>query len=149
MRTICGVEELMAAVDEELGTSSWFDVTQERIDAFAAATGDRYWLHVDPVRAAGTELGATIAHGLLTLSLGPTFTWSIVAFEGFDFMLNYGYDKVRFISPVQVGARIRMRLRLEEIDTRERGVRARLVQTFEREDSGIVCVAEQIMFLVP
>src|SRR3954471_20462660 len=109
MRTIDGVDELQAAVGEEMGVSDWYEVTQERIDVFAQATGDDYWLHTEPDRAADSPMGTTIAHGLLTLGLGPGWTNAIVTFEGFALRLNYGYEKVRFPAPLPVGSRVRMR----------------------------------------
>src|SRR5213592_4772372 len=100
MLTISGLDELRAKVGEELGVSEWHEVTQERIDAFAEATEDHQWIHVDPERAAETPFGGTIAHGLYTLSLGPKFSYAMFSLEGFTCGLNYGYDKVRFPAPV-------------------------------------------------
>src|SRR4051812_22823483 len=100
MRTIQGMDELVAAEGEELGASDWQQVTQGDIDAFAAATGDHYWIHTDPERAKAGPMGSTIAHGLYTLSLGPRFNYGVFEIKGFSMMLNYGYEKVRFISPV-------------------------------------------------
>jgi acyl dehydratase len=149
MRTIRGIEELAAAEGGELGVSDWHKVTQERIDAFAAATGDTYWIHTDPERAKAGPLGSTVAHGLYTLSLGPRFMYSIVAFEGFSTTLNYGYDKVRFIAPVPVDARVRMRPRLTGVKRVTGGAHAALVQTFEIEGGDKpACVAESILRFV-
>jgi acyl dehydratase len=149
MRTISGIDELRASVGEELGVSAWHDITQERIDAFADATGDDYWIHVDPERAAASELGGTIAHGLLTLSLGPMFTYSLVRFEGFSVTLNYGYEKVRFPAPLPTGSRVRMRSRLVEVVDVSGGAQASLLQTFERDGSDKpVCVATSIVRFV-
>ncbi len=77
----------------------WYDITQERINAFAEATNDHQWIHVDPERAASSPLGSTIAHGLFSLSLGPQFSYQLIHFDGFAHSLNYGYDKVRFQLP--------------------------------------------------
>lgn len=146
MRTIEGLAELQRAVGEELGVSSWRAVTQESVNAFAEATDDRYWLHTDPERARATPLGSTVAHGLFTLSLGPSFTYEIVAFRGFPMTLNYGYEKVRFPAPLPVGSRVRMRCRLLEASPTGDGATARLAQTFEREGADKpVCVAEQVL----
>jgi acyl dehydratase len=145
-RVIRGLAELRAAVGEELGVSAWQVVSQEKIDAFAETTGDRYWVHVDRKRAAEGPLGTTIAHGLLTLSLGPAFTYSIVSFEGFSLVLNYGYEKVRFIAPVPTGSEVRMRSALQELDDVPGGVRARLRQTFELRDAEKpACVADSVL----
>jgi acyl dehydratase len=149
MRTITGMDELLAAEGEELGVSDWHDITQDRIDAFADATGDHYWIHVDPKRAAESPLGSTIAHGLLTLSLGPMFTYSIVTFEGFSITLNYGYEKVRFPAPLPVGSRVRMRSELAEVKQSPGSAQATMRQTFEREGGEKpVCIAQQVIHLV-
>src|SRR5215210_4103824 len=103
MRTITGLDELRAAEGQTLGTSSWHDVTQEAIDAFADVTGDHQWIHVDVERAKETPFGGTIAHGYYTLSLSPMLNDEIMAFDGFAFMLNYGLGKVRFPAPLPVG----------------------------------------------
>lgn len=148
-RTIRGSEALEALVGHEVGPSGWFEVSQAAIDAFADATGDRYWVHVDPERAAASPAGGTIAHGLLTLSLGPGFTYSLLAFEGFSLMLNYGYERVRFPAPLPVGSRVRMRTRLNDLQLRDGGSQATFAQTFEREGhEKPVCVAQFVMRFV-
>jgi acyl dehydratase len=145
MLTITGVDELKGRIGQELGVSDWHEVTQAAIDAFAEATGDRQWIHVDPARAAQSPLGSTIAHGLYTLSLGPQFSYAMVSFEGFAFGLNYGYDRVRFPAPVPVGSRVRMRATLAAADDIPGGVQVKVTQTFEREGGEKpVCVAESI-----
>jgi acyl dehydratase len=145
MLTISGIDELRAKVGEELGVSEWHDVTQEEIDAFADATGDHQWIHVDPDRAAQTPWGSTIAHGLYTLSLGPKFTFALFTIEGFAFGLNYGYNKVRFPAPLPVGSRLRMRATLSSVDDVPGGVQLTITQTFEREgEDKPVCVAEAV-----
>jgi acyl dehydratase len=148
MLTISGIDELRAKVGEELGASEWHEVTQDEINAFADATGDHQWIHVDPERAAETPFGSTIAHGLLTLSLGPRFTYEAYAIEGFAFGLNYGYDRVRFPAPLHVGSRVRMRATLTSIDEVSGGIQIKVTQTFEREGTDKpVCVAEQLVRL--
>jgi acyl dehydratase len=145
MLTITGVEELKAKVGEELGVSEWHEVTQEAIDAFADATGDHQWIHVDPERAAQTPWGSTIAHGLYTLSIGPKFTFDMFTIEGFAFGLNYGYNKVRFPAPLPVNSRVRMRATLSSVDDVPGGVQLTITQTFEREgEQKPVCVAEAV-----
>jgi acyl dehydratase len=145
MLTISGIDELRAKVGEELGVSEWHDVTQEEIDAFADATGDHQWIHVDPERAAQTPWGSTIAHGLYTLSLGPKFTFAMFTIEGFAFGLNYGYNKVRFPAPLPVSSRVRMRATLSSVDDVPGGVQLTITQTFEREgEEKPVCVAEAV-----
>ena len=129
----------------EFGPSEWQEIRQERIDAFADATGDHQWIHVDPERAAASPLGGTIAHGLLTLSLAPAMTSSLLSFEGFAFALNYGYDRVRFPAPLPVGARVRMRATLASVKDIPGGAQITIVQTFEVEGGEKpVCVAESL-----
>jgi acyl dehydratase len=145
MLTISGIDELRAKVGEELGVSEWHEVTQEAIDAFADATGDHQWIHVDPDRAAQTPWGSTIAHGLYTLSIGPKFTFDLFTIEGFAFGLNYGYNKVRFPAPLPVNSRVRMRATLSSVDDVPGGVQLTITQTFEREgEEKPVCVAEAV-----
>jgi acyl dehydratase len=145
MLTISGIDELRAKVGEELGVSEWREVTQDEIDAFADATGDHQWIHVEPERAAQTPFGSTIAHGLYTLSLGPRFTFAMFTIEGFAFGLNYGYNKVRFPAPLPVDSRVRMRATLAAVDDVPGGVQLTITQTFERDGSEKpVCVAESV-----
>ena len=145
MLTISGIDELRAKVGEELGVSDWHEVTQDAINAFADATGDHQWIHVDPERAAQTPWGSTIAHGLYTLSLGPQFTFAMFTIEGFAFGLNYGYNKVRFPAPLPVNSRVRMRATLSSVDDVPGGVQLTVTQAFEREgEAKPVCVAESV-----
>ena len=145
MLTISGLDELRAKVGEELGVSDWHEVTQDAINAFADATGDHQWIHVDPERAAQTPWGSTIAHGLYTLSLGPQFTFAMFTIEGFAFGLNYGYNKVRFPAPLPVNSRVRMRATLSSVDDVPGGVQLTVTQAFEREgEEKPVCVAESV-----
>jgi acyl dehydratase len=145
MLTISGIDELRAKVGEELGVSEWHEVTQDAINAFADATGDHQWIHVDPERAAQTPWGSTIAHGLYTLSIGPKFTFDMFTIEGFAFGLNYGYNKVRFPAPLPVNSRVRMRATLSSVDDVPGGVQLTITQTFEREgEAKPVCVAESV-----
>ena len=95
MRVFTGLGEVRAAVGEHLGYSDYQVITQDDIDAFAALTGDDQWIHTDPGRAADGPFGGTIAHGLLTLSLGPRHARSIYRIDGMAMSVNYGYDKIR------------------------------------------------------
>jgi acyl dehydratase len=114
--TVHGLDELKALAGTELGTSDWIEITQERIDVFADATGDHQWIHTDPERAAAGPFGAPIAHGYLTLSLFiPLFT-GLLQVEGVSTKVNYGLNKVRFPSPVRAGSRIRLTARLTEVE---------------------------------
>ena len=145
MLTINGLDELKSMVGQELGVSDWHEVTQAEIDAFAAATDDHQWIHVDPERAKDTPFGGTIAHGLYTLSLGPKFSYAMFGLEGITFGLNYGYDKVRFPAPLPVNSKVRMRATLAEVTDVAGGVQFRVTQTFEREGGDKpVCVAESL-----
>ncbi|WP_314220961.1 MaoC family dehydratase [Streptomyces zaehneri] len=113
--TVNGLDELKKLAGSDLGTSEWIEVTQERIDTFADATGDHQWIHVDPERAAAGPFGAPIAHGYLTLSLFiPLFT-ELLEVQGVTTKVNYGLNKVRFPSPVKVGSRIRLVAVLTEV----------------------------------
>ncbi|WP_353229057.1 MaoC family dehydratase [Pseudomonas qingdaonensis] len=109
------VEELAQYVGKELGRSEWLTIDQERINLFAEATGDFQFIHVDPVKAAKTPFGSTIAHGFLTLSLIPKLMEDILVLpEGLKMVVNYGLDSVRFIQPVKVGSRVRLKVDLSE-----------------------------------
>jgi acyl dehydratase len=144
-RTFASLDELRAAVGEELGTSDWLEVDQKRIDLFAEATGDHQWIHVDPEEAATGPFGTTIAHGYLTLSLIPQFTFSLLKVEGVKMGVNYGVNKVRFPSPVPVGSRLRASSRLAEVTEVPGGAQIVTVVTIEREGGDKpVCVAETV-----
>lgn len=132
--TPASVDELQELIGQQIGPSEWHEVTQERVNAFADATGDHQWIHVDPDRAAASGLGTTIAHGLYSLSLGPAFSYALVSFEEIaENGLNYGYDKVRFPAPLPVGSRVRMTHTLIAIDEVPGGLQVRSRQSFERE----------------
>jgi len=142
--------ELAAHVGRDIGSSGWLTVDQALIDRFADVTGDRNWYHVDRERAA-RELpgGLPIAHGLLTLSLGPALAYSIYSVAGIAMALNYGYDRVRFPAPLPSGSRVRMTATLKSVSDVPGGVQVVVTQTFEREgESKPVCVAEQVARLV-
>jgi len=145
MLTLNGPDEVKAHEGEELGLSEWYLVTQEDVDAFADATGDHQWIHVDVERAKETPFGGTIAHGYYTLSLAPRFTYELFEVQGFAFGMNYGLNKVRFPAPLPVGDRVRMRLRLAAVDDVEGGVQLTSELTFEREGGDKpVCVAQSL-----
>ncbi|WP_309084755.1 MaoC family dehydratase [Chelativorans sp.] len=118
------IEQAQALVGQEVGVSSWRVVTQEMIDQFAAATDDHQFIHTDPERAAReTPYGGTIAHGFLTLSLLSTLIFEAVPpLEGTVMGMNFGFDRVRFMSPVKSGARIRGRFVLAEMKVRPSGI---------------------------
>lgn len=146
MRTFNGIDDVKSSVGEEIGVSDWYAITQEEIDRFADATDDHQWIHVDPEKARDTPFGGTIAHGLLTLSLGPKFAYGLYTIENVAMALNYGYEKVRFPSPVPVGSKLRMRATLAGADDVPGGVQMRVTQTFEIEGGEKpVCVAESLV----
>ncbi len=133
-------------VGDEFGPSDWLEIDQERIDRFAAATGDDQWIHVDPEKAAEGPFGTTIAHGFLTLSLIVKFLYETrPADDGFRMGLNYGVNRVRFPAPVPVGSRIRGRFKILEVTDVEGGVQVVTEATVEREgQEKPVCVAEMV-----
>ncbi len=114
--------ELQTLIGQEVGVSKWFDVTQARIDAFAACTEDHQFIHVDPEAAKATPFGGTIAHGFLTLSLASAMSYDAVApLEDVVMGVNYGFDKLRFVAPVPAGSRIRGRFKLLSAEDRGGG----------------------------
>ncbi|MFC9910230.1 MaoC family dehydratase [Streptomyces sp. NPDC059862] len=131
--TVNGLDELKKLAGSDLGTSEWIEITQERINTFADATGDHQWIHVDPQKAAEGPFGAPIAHGYLTLSLFiPLFT-ELLDVQGVTTKVNYGLNKVRFPSPVQVGSKIRLVGRLAEVEDVPGGVQITVDGTIEIE----------------
>lgn len=149
MKVFEGLEQLEAELGRHVGYSDWMEITQERIDAFAEATGDHQWIHVDPVRAAEGPYGRTIAHGYLTLSLLPVLGAQIMEIRGFAMMINYGVDKVRFPAPVPVGSRIRAGIELTSLERRSSGVQLNNLVTVEVEGSGRpAVVAETVRMMV-
>ena len=141
-----GSDELKALVGEHLGYSDYIDITQERVNQFAEATGDFQWIHVDVDRAkAESPFGGPIAHGYLTLSVGPMLYPTIVKITGFSMGVNYGANKVRFPAPVLVGSRLRLGVKLLSVDDIAGGVQTTMEFTFECEGaSKPSCVAEII-----
>ena len=142
--------DLKSAVGQHLGYSEWLTITQERINQFAEATGDHQWIHVDPVRAKGGPFGACIAHGYLTLSLVNLFLPQIVEVRGIRMGVNYGVDKVRFPTPVRVGARIRGGGELINVEEVKGGVQATIRVTVDIEGSERPgCVVDTISRFFP
>ncbi len=147
MRIFNGFDDLKAAVGTEIGTSDWIEITQERINKFADATCDEQWIHVDQERAR-TEMpgGKTIAHGLLSLSLAPMFIREVMGLNGLKNTLNYGADRIRYLSPVPAGSRLRGRVSIaeaEEVPPNGLRVSYRLVIEIEGGQRP-ACVAELI-----
>ena len=135
----------MLEVGAQYGPSSWIEVGQGRIDAFADATGDHQWIHVDPERAAAGPFGTTIGHGYLTLSLLPVMSYEVVPRENGGMAVNYGLNRVRFPSPVPSGSRVRGTFRVDAVDEFDGGHQATMTATVEREGGDKpVCVAEVV-----
>jgi len=145
-RIINGTAGLKELIGEHVGYSEWFEITQERVNLFADATGDHQWIHVDPERAKKeSPFGGPIAHGYLTLSLGPVLMPQVMLTTGFKMGVNYGCNKVRFMSPVPVGAKLRLGVKILGVDDIAGGVQLTLEFAFEVEGATKPsCVAEVI-----
>ena len=134
------IEELTALVGTHLGFSEYRTVTQEQVNLFADATGDHQWIHVDVERANAGPFGGPIAHGYLTLSMASLFLPTIVRYDGWNMAVNYGVDKVRFPSPVKVGARIRAGAELVDVtDVAGGGIQTKTLITIEVEGQEKPC----------
>ena len=150
MRTFTTLDDVAAAAGEELGTSEWLTIEQDRVDRFADATGDHQWIHVDVERAKEGPFGGTIAHGYLTLSLVPALGASVFAIETPGAKLNYGLNKVRFPSPVLVGSRIRSTISVADVSDVPSGKQLTLRHVVEIEGGDKpACVAESVVLLLP
>jgi acyl dehydratase len=146
VKKFSGLDEFVAAQGSQLGPTDWLEVTQERVNLFADATDDHQWIHVDPERAASGPFGGPIAHGLLTLSLLPHFTHQLYTVDNVAMAINYGYNKVRFITPVRVGSKIRARAEIAKVDQLEGAVQATVTITVEIDGSDKpAAVAESIV----
>jgi acyl dehydratase len=150
MRVFTTLDEVAAASGEDLGTSEWLAIEQDRVDRFAEATGDHQWIHVDVERAKDGPFGGTIAHGYLTLSLVPFLGSQVVSFETPGARLNYGANKVRFPHPVQVGKRVRAHVALGDVADLPSGLQVTVRYTIEIEgEAKPGCVAETLVLLLP
>jgi acyl dehydratase len=144
--TIHGLDELTALPGADLGHTGWLEITQQRVDMFADATGDHQWIHVDQPRAAAGPFGGTIAHGYLTLSLVIPLFGELLEVTGISMGINYGLNKVRFITPVPVGSKIRLAARIASVEPAGDGV-LQLTADFTVELNGAAkpaCVAQAI-----
>ncbi len=143
--TIDGIDGLEGRVGEHLGYSDWHEITQEQVNLFAEATGDHQWIHVDVERAKAGPFGGPIAHGYLTLSLAPVLLGEILVVAGVSMGVNYGLNRLRFPSPVPVGARLRAGAELAGVEHLDGGAQVTLRTTFEVEGATKPsCVAEII-----
>ena len=147
MRTV-EFKDLSGLVGQEIGVSDWVEISQDRVNKFAEATGDFQWIHVD-VERAQREMGGTIAHGYLTVSLIPFLNAQLWTVEGVSRGLNYGSDKVRFINMVKVGKRVRLRSKLVSAEPKSGGVQLKNECTIEIEgETKPACIAETITLLI-
>ena len=146
MREIASLTELKSLIGQEVAVSDWVEISQERVNQFAEATGDRQWIHLDVERARKeSPFGGTIAHGFLTLSMLPMLMESVIHMSDVKMGVNYGLNKVRFPAPVLAGSRIRGRMKLLEVEDIEGGAQMTWQVTMEREGGDKpVCVAESV-----
>ncbi|MBV9831017.1 MAG: MaoC family dehydratase [Marmoricola sp.] len=149
MRTFTTFEEIEAAAGQEIGTTEWVEIDQERVNRFADATGDHQWIHVDVERAKDGPFGGTIAHGYLTLSLVPWLGSQVFSLETPGAKLNYGVNKVRFPNPVRVGSRIRAKVSVNGVADIPAGKQLTVgyVVEIEGQDKP-ACVAETVVLLL-
>lgn len=149
VRVLRSLEDIEAAIGVELGPTDWLEITQERIDAFADATGDQQWIHVDPDRASSGPFGRTVAHGYLTLSLIPLLVGQLLSYETGGARLNYGLNKVRFPRPLPVGARVRARAMIVDVGDVPAGTQVVTRATIEIDgEDKPACVAETVVLLL-
>jgi acyl dehydratase len=149
MRTFASLDEFVAAKGESLGFSEWHKITQEQVNAFADATGDHQWIHVDLERAASGPFGGTIAHGYLTVSLLPILSMEIFRIEKLTMGINYGLDRVRFPSPVLTGSSIRAEATLTDVKQTHLGSLASIRMRIGIEgQEKAACVADTLSLFV-
>jgi acyl dehydratase len=146
MRVYASIAEFAAAAGDDLGTTDWIEIDQERIDRFADATGDHQWIHVDPERAASGPFGGTIAHGFLTLSMLPVVMGSLYRVDGISMAVNYGLEKVRFPAPVPVGSKLRGSSSVTSTQELDGAVQGTITTTIEVDGSDRpACVVQSIV----
>ena len=143
--SVKSLDDFHGLVGQHLGYSPWRTVTQEQVNLFADATGDHQWIHVDPERAASGPFGGPIAHGYLTLSLAPVLLAQLLRVEGVSMGVNYGCNRVRFVSPMPVGQDLRCGVTLTSVDDIEGGIQVTLDLTMEVRDAPKpACVAQVV-----
>jgi len=144
-RVMKNVEDLRACKGTHLGVSDWMTIEQSSIDTFAEVTRDQQWIHIDPIRAEGGPFGATVAHGMLTLSLCSSLLWEVAVVEGMGPAINYGLNKVRFPAPLLVGSRVRMHVSVAEVTDIKNGVEVVYHLTYETQgETKPPCVADLV-----
>ena len=146
MRVFRSLDELTAAVGEEIGPTDWLTITQQRVDTFADATGDHQWIHIDVERAkAESPFGGPIAHGFMTLSLVVPLATQTYTITDAKMGVNYGLNKVRFPAPVPVGAKVRLTATLKDVEEVAGGLQVTIAGVIEAEGaSKPVCIAEPV-----
>ena len=146
LRTVTGLDEIKALAGADLGQTDWLEVTQDRVNTFAEATGDHQWIHVDVERAkAESPFGGPIAHGYLTLSLLVPLVSQTYTISDAKMGVNYGLNKVRFPAPVPVGSKVRARVTLKDVEEVAGGLQNTFAVTIEREGGDKpVCIAEWV-----
>ncbi|MES2299235.1 MAG: MaoC family dehydratase [Pseudomonadota bacterium] len=151
MREVASLAELKSLLGQEVALSDWVEITQQRVNTFADATGDHQWIHVDVERARReSPFGGTIAHGFLTLSLLPGMLENALLMSDVKMVVNYGLNKLRFPAPVPVGSRLRARLSLQAVADIEGGAQCEWLATIELEGSAKpACVAELVLRRYP
>ncbi|MDQ4490052.1 MaoC family dehydratase [Sinomonas sp. ASV486] len=132
-RLVVDFDQLLTMTGADLGATDWMEITQDRINLFADATGDHQWIHTDPERAKDGPFGAPIAHGFLTLSLLIPFWGELFDVDGVTTKVNYGLDRVRFTSPVKVGSKVRMLGSIAEVSEVKGGAQIKVTATIEIE----------------
>ena len=151
MLTLNSVDELISYIGKETGTSPWVKITQEKINEFAKSTQDFQWIHVDEEKAKNGPFGSTIAHGFLTLSLAPWMSYNTYEVKNLAHSLNYGVDKVRFISPVKADSNLRGTFKLLEVNPTKGGgykIKNQLTIEIEGQDKP-ACIAETLGVIYP
>jgi acyl dehydratase len=149
MQVISGIDELKDFAGREVGVGPWMRIDQERVNRFAEVTGDYQWIHVDPERAADSPFGGTIVHGYLTLSMLPAMIADMVRFDGMRTSINQGLTRLRFMAPVPVGSRIRLRLAIQDVRKVPVGARVTLNAVIELEGSAKpACIAEPVVLFL-
>jgi acyl dehydratase len=146
VNTANGLDEIKALAGKDLGKSAWLEITQDRINLFADATGDHQWIHLDAERAAAGPFGATIAHGYLTLSLVIPMFHDLLEISGISMGVNYGLDKLRFPSPVKVGSKIRLSGVVDSVSDVPGGVQMAVDFTVEIEGQDKPALAARALY---
>jgi acyl dehydratase len=148
MTTTLTIAELEQGSGRDLGASSWHRITQEQVNQFAEATGDRQWIHVDPEAAASGPFGGTVAHGYLTLALLPMLLAEVLEISDGSIGINYGIEKVRFPAPVRVGSEVRLHATLAQAERRPIGVLYTVAVTVEVEGNEKPALAGEVVYAV-